>query len=274
VLAEAFAVEAREAQRLVDGLLEDGGARRFRVHVAGPDDAAALLSLQVAADVFLQAFGNTADLLRAEYAPLLPAMTHVVVLDSLTRTAVGSLILQEAPAEALKTVVDLAGPPWSVPADRTLAALGLRPGARTAADLLLLAVRPEYRRLGLAQLLMYAGWLVSMQRGIDRWTAILDDPLLRGMNLITDGALRPIDGAVSGPYLGSPASTPVTFRLNPAEDVALLRRVRAIGRAVSADADFAPAFQSGRRPLRGDWATGADRRRGVSVVRGREPSYR
>jgi hypothetical protein len=50
--------------------------------------------------------------------------------------------------------------------------------------------------------------------------------------------------------------------------------VRAIGRAVSVDADFGPAFESGRRPVRGDRATGADRRRGVSVVRGREPSYR
>ena len=96
MLAQAFALAAPESQRLVDDLLADGGSRRFRVHLAGPDDAAALLSLQVAADVFLGAFGNTPDLLRAEYAPLFPAMTHVVVLDSVTRTAVGSLILQAA----------------------------------------------------------------------------------------------------------------------------------------------------------------------------------
>ena len=168
MLAQTFALAASESQRLVDDLLADGGTRRFRVHLAGPDDAASLLSLQVAADVFLGAFGNTPDLLRAEYAPLLPSMTHVVVLDSATRTAVGSLILQAAPAEELKTVVDAALPPWSMPVDRTLAALGLQRGARTGADLLLLAVRPGYRRLGLAQLLMYGGWMASLQRGIDQ----------------------------------------------------------------------------------------------------------
>jgi hypothetical protein len=114
-----------------------------------------------------------------------------------------------------------------------------------------MAVRPGYRRLGLAQLLMYAGWSASLQRGIDRWTAILDDSLLYGMNLMTDGALRPIDGAVSAPYLGSPASTPVSVRMNPQEDVDLLRRVRAIGRAVSGDAEFSAAFEAGRLALEG-----------------------
>ena len=249
MLAEAFALPAPESQRLVDDLLADGGTRRFGVHVSGPDDAAALLSLQVAADVFLGAFGNTPDLLRAEYGPLLPTMTHVVVVDRETRTAVGSLILQAALAEALKTVVDAAGEPWSMPVDRTLRALGLERGARTGADLLLLAVRPGYRRLGLAQLLMYGGWMASLERGIDRWTAILDDSLLYGMNLMTDGALRPIDGATSAPYLGSPASTPVSVRMNPLEDVDLVRRVHAIGRSVSGDADFSTALEPGRRAL-------------------------
>ena len=88
MLAEAFAIEADEAQRLVDALLEDGGTRRFSVQLAGPGDAAALVSLQVAAGVFLEAFGNTPELLRSEYAALLPAMTHLLVLDRTTRTAV------------------------------------------------------------------------------------------------------------------------------------------------------------------------------------------
>ena len=249
MLAEAFALGAQESQRLVDDLLGNGGDRRFSVHVAGPDDAAALLSLQVAADVFLDAFGNTPELLRREYAHLLPVMTHLVVLDRSTRTAVGSLILQMSPAEELKTVVDAARPPWSMPVDRTLGALGLQRGERTGADLLLVAVRPGYRRLGLAQLLMYAGWTASLERGADHWTAILDDSLLYGMNLMTDGALQPIDGAISAPYLGSPSSTPVSVRMNPHEDVDLLRRVQAIGRAVSGDADFSAALEPGRRAL-------------------------
>ena len=46
--------------------------------------------------MFLEAFGNTEELLRAEYGPLLPTM-----------------------------IVDLAGEPWSLAPDDALAALGL-----------------------------------------------------------------------------------------------------------------------------------------------------
>ena len=247
MLAEAFALEADEAQRLVDELLEDGGTRRFSVHVAGPDDAAALLSLQVAADVFLDAFGNTPELLRDEYAALLPTMTHLLVLDRAHRTAVGSLILQEAPAEELKTLVDLAGAPWSIPTDVALAALGLSPGDRTAVDQLLLAVHPAYRKVGMAQLLMYAGWLLSVERGIDRWTAMLDAPLLHGMNELTQGAMIPIAGAATAPYLGSAASTPVSVRMNPVEDIELLRRIAWAGAAAAEHADFRAGLGDGHR---------------------------
>jgi hypothetical protein len=98
---------------------------------------------------------------------------------------------------------------------------------------------------------MYAGWMASLERGIDRWTAILDDSLLFGMNLMTDGALQPIDGAACAPYLGSPASTPVSVRMNPQADLGLLRRVDAIGRAASGNADFSAALEPGRLALQG-----------------------
>jgi hypothetical protein len=248
VLAEAFALDAEEAQRLVDELLESApGTRRFSVHLAGPDDAAALLSLQVAADVFLDAFGNTAELLRNEYAALLPSMTHLIVLDRVTRTAAGSLILQTAPAEELKTVVDLASEPWSMPTDDALAALGLARGDRTAVDQLLVAVRPEYRNVGLAQLLLYAGWVLSVERGIHLWTAILDEPLRRGMNELTHGALVPIGGAATLPYLGSAASTPISVRMDPATDVALMRRIARAGAAAAEHAVFCAELEVGHR---------------------------
>jgi ribosomal protein S18 acetylase RimI-like enzyme len=246
-LAEPFALTADEASRMTDDLLAsvDGGPGRYSVHVAGGHEDGALLSLQVAADVFLEAFGNTADVLRREYAHLIPSMTHVVVLDRETRTAVGSLLLQESPAGELKTVVDLAGPPWSVPPEQTLPALALTAGDRTAADLLLLAVSPEHRNRGVAVLLLYAGWVVSAASGIDRWTAILDDSLLDGLNALTGGVLHAI--APSGPYLGSPASTPVTMRMRPAEDVDLLRLVQSVGAAVAVDTTFGPRLEEARR---------------------------
>jgi len=246
-LAEPFALTTDEAQQITDDLLAsvDTSPGRYSVHVAGGHEDGALLGLQVAADVFLDAFGNTPDVLRAEYAHLIPAMTHVVVLDRETRTAAGSLILQESSAGELKTVVDLAGPTWSTPAERTLSLLGLAPDDRTAADLLLLAVAGAHRNQGVAVLLLYAGWVVSATRGIDRWTAILDDPLVRGLGALAGGALHPI--AESRPYLGSAASTPVTMRMRPADDVALLRTMQGVGTALSARTAFCPRLEEARR---------------------------
>jgi hypothetical protein len=246
-VAEPFALTAREDQRITDGLLTsvDGGPGRYSVHLAAGHEDGALLSLQVAADVFLDAFGNTADVLRREYAHLIPSMTHVVVLDRETRTAAGSLILQESAAEELKTVVDLAGPPWSVPPEESLPGLALTPDERTAADLLLLGVDAEHRNRGVAVLLLYAAWVVSAAHGIERWTAILDDSLLDALNRLAGGVLHPI--APSQPYLGSPASTPVTMRMRPADDVELLRMMQSVGSALAVDTAFGPGLEEHHR---------------------------
>ncbi len=246
MLAEAFALDARESQQIVDDLLDrSGGNAPFSVHLAGPGDDAAALSLQVAADVFLRAFGNTAELLRREYADLLPSMRHVVVLDRAARTAVGSVILQEAPAGELKTIVDVAQPPWSVPPETALGALGLSAEDTTAADLLLLSVQPGYRRHGLGTLLLYSAWVAAVGMGLDRWTAILDDPLLVGLRAMSGGAVRRI--AASRPYLGSAGSIPITLRMRPAEDGLLLRRIQDAGRRASAHAGFCGALEAGQR---------------------------
>jgi hypothetical protein len=160
---------------------------------------------------------------------------------------VGSVILQVAPARELKSIVDVAQPPWSVPADAALTALGLSPDATTAADLLLLSVQPGYRRHGLGALLLYSGWVASAAMGVDRWTAILDDPLLVGLRAMSGGAVRPIAGAASRPYLGSRGSIPITIRMNPADDGALLRRIQDVGRRAAAHAEFCGDLEHGER---------------------------
>ena len=119
--ATPFALRPGEAQDLVDGLLAgaDDGDARYRAFVLEPGDDAALLAPQVAAEVFDEAFGNGPDLLAAEYGELLPTVTSVVVVDAVQRAALGALLMQAGPVEELKTVVDLAGPPWSMPARPT-----------------------------------------------------------------------------------------------------------------------------------------------------------
>ena len=252
-LAEPFALASDEARRLTDDLLASVGTvpGRYSVHLSSAPDDGALLSLQVVADVFLDAFGNTPDLLRGEYTHLLASMTHVVVLDHESRSVAGCLVLQEAPAAELKTVVDLAGEPWSMAPEVSLGAMTLAPGDRTAGDLLFLAVGTEHRSRGVAVLLLYAGWVVSATRGIERWTAILDDPLVAGLTELTLGALHPVAG--SRPYLGSAGSTPVTMRMRPWEDVELFRMMQNVGTALALSTAFCPALEQSRRTFQA-WA--------------------
>jgi ribosomal protein S18 acetylase RimI-like enzyme len=254
VALEPFALTRVESARLSRSLAS-GSSGRLSAHRAGPDDDAALLSLQLTGSVFLEAFGNTPELLHREYAGLLPSMTHVVVLDKVAQAPVGALILQEAPAAELKTLVDLTAPPWSTGVSASLAALHLAPDDRTAADLLVMAVDGAFRNRGIAQLLMYAGWVASVARGIDRWTAILDDGLLRGLDQLTAGAVVPIGSARSAPYLGSAGSTPITVRMHPDRDGDLLSRMQRVGRLVARTTTFCPrlepdrvAFQALREP--------------------------
>ena len=239
---EPFALTRVESSRLARSLTS-GSAGRLSAHLAGPDDDAALLSLQVTASVFFESFGNTPQLLRREYADLLPSMTHLVVLDKVAQAPVGALILQEGAAATLKTVVDLAAPPWSLAA---LPDLGLSPKDRNAADLLVMAVDGAFRNRGIAQLLMYAGWVASVARGIDRWTAILDDGLLRGLDQLTGSAVVPIGSARSAPYLGSPGSTPITVRMNPSVDGELLSRMQRVGRLAERTTTFCPRLEPDR----------------------------
>lgn len=243
---EPFALTRVESARLVRELTRDVPGR-LAVHLAGPDDHAALLSLQVTGEVFLDAFGNTPELLHREYAGLLPAMTHVVAVDKVAQAPVGALILQQGRADELKTLVDVAGPPWSLDPAEARAALDLAPGDRTAADLLSLAVQRAFRNRTIAPALIYAGWVASAARGVERWTAILDDALLGGLNLLTDGAVVPIGTARSAPYLGSPGSTPITVRMNPEEDGDLLVRMQRTGAAVARFATFCPRLEPDRR---------------------------
>ena len=100
---------------------------------------------------------------------------------------------------------------------------------------------PSTANRGVAVLLLYAGWVVSVAHGIDRWTTTLIDSLLDGLNALTGGVLHAI--APSHPYLGSPASTPVTMRMRPADDVELLRLMQSVGAAASGEAAFCPSLE-------------------------------
>jgi hypothetical protein len=67
------------------------------------------------------------------------------------------------------------------------------------------------------------------------------------MNELTHGALVPIGGAATQPYLGSAASTPISVRMDPAADVELMRRIGRAGGAAAEHADFCAELEAGHR---------------------------
>src|SRR4051794_29248211 len=99
---------------------------------------------EVEAEVFLQAFGNTSDVMEQEYGPYEDRSRFVTVLDDAVGSALGvaRLILPDD-AGALKTLIDVAGEPWHLSVPDTLRAEGL--SGRPVWDVASLAVDRRYR---------------------------------------------------------------------------------------------------------------------------------
>ena len=191
---------------------------------------------QVEARVFLQAFGNTPELLAQEYGPYEARSRFVVVLDEQSGCALGTARLIVAGASPVKTLVDAAGEPWHLPVADSLGAVGLTP--RDVWDVGSLAVDPRYRAgaagAELSVALCHGLWRYARNCGAPGLVTIVDDRvrrLLRAMGV----PWRPMVGAASRPYLGSPASTPCVLVARMAEE-----------KASRARPDLVPALVHGR----------------------------
>ena len=190
---------------------------------------------QVEAAVFLQAFGNTPEVLAQEYGPYEARSRFVAVIDDESGTALGTARLIAAGASPVKTLVDVAGDPWHLPVADSLGAVGL--AAPTVWDVGTLAVDPRYRAgaagAEVSVALCHGIWRYARNCGVPGLVTILDDRvrrLVRAMGL----PWYPMAGATSRPYLGSPASTPCVFAVRTAEQ-----------EVYSARPDLAPALDHG-----------------------------
>ena len=191
---------------------------------------------QVEARVFLQAFGNTPELLAQEYGPYEARSRFVVVLDDESGCALGAARLIVGDASPVKTLVDVAGEPWHLPVADSLEAVGLTPA--TVWDVASLAVDPRYRAgaagAEVSVALCHGIWRFARTCGVPGMVTILDDRvrrLVRAMGL----PWYPMAGATPQPYLGSPASTPCVFVVRTAEE-----------EVYGARPDLAPVLDHGR----------------------------
>lgn len=183
--------------------------RLLVAHTPAERDAAR----RVEAAVFLQAFGNTPEVMAQEYGPFEERSRFVVVLDEEGGTALGAcrLILADAAAGPVKTVVDVAGDPWHV--DPAAAVLAAAPAGGPVWDVATLAVDRRFRTgaagAEVTLALCHGLYRYSRNCGVEGWVTVLDDRVLRLQRMMgIPWATMP--GAASQEYLGSGASTPCT----------------------------------------------------------------
>ncbi|MFW3169349.1 hypothetical protein [Geodermatophilus sp. CPCC 206100] len=177
--------------------------------------------------VFLQAFGNTPEVMEQEYGPFEARSRFVVVLDEDSGTALGAarLILPDPSAGPVKTLADVAGDPWRVDVADALGRAGLTGGP--VWDVASLAVDRRFRSgAGGAELtLALCHGILEHPRicGAEGLVTVLDDKVLRLLRVM-GVPWAPLPGAASRPYLGSPASTPCVMRVDAVGESIRARR--------------------------------------------------
>ncbi|WP_034509330.1 hypothetical protein [Blastococcus sp. URHD0036] len=207
--------------------------RLLIAHTPAERDAAR----RVEAQVFLQAFGNTTEVMEQEYGPYEARSRFVTVIDDADGSALGAarLILPDD-AGSVKTLVDMAAGPWRLSPADALGARGLAGGL--VWDVATMAVDPRFRagsagaEVSLA--LFHGTWRYARNCGVDGLVTLLDDPVLELCQAM-GVPWFPMAGATSHPYLGSPGSTPCDLVVATAAEL-----------VTAAQPDLAPALVDGR----------------------------
>jgi len=203
-----------ELSELATALIEreDRGETPFGFYIIRSDEPFADLGRAVEREVFYDFFGNTPDLLHAEYDPYESSSLFLVVIDHLRRVPAAVIRLLLPSPVGFKSLHDIAKD-WGVPAEEAIARTGVTFDFDSLWDIATLAVSREYRgaasqglvSLGLYQGMNMLGSLVDVQHAI----AILDLVVFDHVQKSFHRAFRPFVGLEPRRYLDSPSSLPI-----------------------------------------------------------------
>jgi hypothetical protein len=185
-----------ELHELADDLLTTTGRddTPFGVYVLESGDPSSALARQVERDVFLEFFGNTVDMLDAEYRAYDAASTFLCVIDHERRVTAGMIRLISPSPAGFKTLHDLDSI-WGLPTAELARPEQVGLDTSSLWDLATLAVARDYRAAassGLVSMALYqAVNMLGHAHGI-RWaTAVMDMVVL---DLINSAWRRPFTG--------------------------------------------------------------------------------
>lgn len=200
-----------DLRRLTRAVIAPGATQAFGAYLFRGDEPGAELGRHLEQVVFLEAFGNTPDVLAAEYGPYESASVFICVIDHRRGLPAGVMrVLMPSPA-GLKSLEDI-DPVWGEPASALIerTRVGIDP-SRTW-DIATLAIAGDYRAkataglvsMGLYQTLTLAAFLC----GTEWFVAILDMPVFRILRWKLHMIFAGYKSVAPRPYLGSAASIP------------------------------------------------------------------
>jgi hypothetical protein len=179
----------------------------FGLYFFRNDEPEAELARRVEQVVFQDAFGNTPELLAAEYGPYERNSFFVCVIDHRRSLPVGSMrvLLPGGPHKSLDDIERC----WGAPLDEVLAGTGVAIDDATTWDLATLAVDPTYRDGTVRTALFQGVNTASVLAGANWYVAILDIVVLRMIQSCTSRIFSRYAGVEPMRYLDSVSSLPV-----------------------------------------------------------------
>lgn len=201
-------------EELVDRVMAASrrGESPFGLYVFPASDPAAQLARRVERDVFSEYFGNTTDVLEAEYGPYEEASLFFCVLDHRRRIPVGVMRVILPSPRGFKTLHDIERI-WGQPLHRILDEGRVPLDTARLWDVATIAVAADYRRAathGLISLALYQALCTLVTKHEIGWIVAVFD--LIALDLCQGQLGRPLagfPGLEPRGYLDSPASVPV-----------------------------------------------------------------
>ena len=186
--------------------------QRFGIYVLPNTDPAAELGRAVEREVFAEFFGNSPELLAAEYAPYEPATVFLCVVDHHNLRPAGSSRMLLPSACGLKSLDDIDNV-WGENSDAVIARSEPNFDRSRCVDVATLAVGADYRGAetsGLISITLYMAMVMTAYAVGAPWlAAVMDIPVLDAISERMADPFTRFSGLEPKSYLDSPASVPV-----------------------------------------------------------------
>jgi hypothetical protein len=201
-----------DLQSLTDELCE-GSTAPFGAYVFTAADPRSALPRAVEEEVFGEVFGNSPELLAAEYEPYEHATVFFCVVDHLRRRPAGMQRVVVHSAAGLKTVDDIEHGPWATAFGPVVHRSGIDLDLRSTLDVATLGVARDYRGKRSDGLITLAVNQItvrlSIAAGARWWLSICDLAVLDFYNQSFAEPWTCFTGLEPRRYLDSPLSVPV-----------------------------------------------------------------